>query len=220
MLNDRKNDLRVCKIGSLRLALEWQKQLLAFVDAVDVEDLGIGLRDARPCCGATVLGLRDLRQRVALLNSNFRVRFNMLQSRSFRWHDDLRAGGETHGVHDTGVVRQQFLPARAAAEIFLRELPQGVTRLHGECVQRGRNSPDTGQRYDPGSRYNGRGWSDPCGRRRGRGRVSCKRIHAVQGRWAGNCRSDYNVGLGRLEIWMRRRKARARRRRFCNWDNR
>lgn len=91
--------------NDLRITGEGQKQLLAFVDAVGVHNLRIGLRDAVPRCCAAVLGLRDLRQGVALLNGNFRVRFNILQSRSLSGHDNLCAGSEMGGVHNARVGR-------------------------------------------------------------------------------------------------------------------
>jgi hypothetical protein len=121
--------------------------LLAFVDAVGVRDFGIGLRDAAPRRGATVRGSRNTRKHVALFNGDLEIGF---QAGDFGGHHDFRAGGDARGVSNARVSGQQFLPARAAAEILLREFPEGIAGLNDDGMQ-WRGSFHRGGRRSDGS---------------------------------------------------------------------
>jgi hypothetical protein len=93
--------------------------LLANVDAVRVRNFGISLRDTAPRGGTAVGGSRYLRKRIARLNGDVQIGF---QARDFGRHHDFCAGRQAGRVNDPGIGRAQFLPARTAAKILLREL--------------------------------------------------------------------------------------------------
>ena len=98
---------------------------MAFVDEVCIVDGRIRVSDAGPVGGVTELGLRDLRQRVALANGNFCRR---PERRDYRRQVDLGARHDVIGVNDARIEGEQVVPAETFAEVLLREFPEGVSR--------------------------------------------------------------------------------------------
>jgi len=84
------------------LAGEGKQQLLTYVNAVDVGNFWIGLRDTAPRCAAAVGRLRNLGKRVALLDGDLHIRF---QGGRLCGHDNFCTSSEVCGINDAGIGR-------------------------------------------------------------------------------------------------------------------
>ena len=102
------------------------------MDEVGVVDVRVGVGDAGPGGSMAQLGERDAGKRIALADGELR---GCAERSGFDGNENLRACGDEVRIAKAGIIGKQFAPAETFPEIFLCELPEGVTRFYDYNIQ-------------------------------------------------------------------------------------
>jgi len=115
---------------------------LAFVDAVGVAEGRVAGCEAVPGGGTAQIGLCQGPERVTLADLNGCNSVGLRAQADYRGYGrvgklELGAGADLIGVGDARIDGEEFMPAIAAAEILLCQLPEGIAGPDADCVLRG-----------------------------------------------------------------------------------
>ena len=94
---------------------------MAFANEVGIAEIRICVGDARPGIAMTKLCFCDGPERVAMAHSVLR---GSARRSDRRRHDNLRTYRKKVGVAETGIQREEFLPAASVAEARRSKPPE------------------------------------------------------------------------------------------------